>query len=572
MAGGQNNGRPSGGHKRASRRFPVHSIIQQNWQGLKNEARLCEMFEACKRHGVFAACGQETWRAGNDMLEQDGYTFIGVGPQRQSRRGSLGVSITLSRRASDAWKRAGRELHVDLGPRLMAVRLEVRCGRRGKGYHRKMGIFLISAYAPTSGHPAADHAAYYAAFHHLLARRQPEDVLVACVDANASIGRGSLGGDTDASGRAGAVGPFGLPRLNTAGRCLRDFLETQQLASLASFYRKQHYGTWIHPRFHSAHQLDHILVSRAHLCRFTDAGSCPFQLVSSDHRAVGCRMRFEASLQRKAVVPRNEMLRLDCSSLYEPAGQQAFARSVMQRVRPARASLQVGSDGWVSVTVTAAPSGQTQIDPARPSLSGAASDSDDDDPALRARYTAEHGTGWWNHDPLFHAYRAELHAYRASRATAAATATTTTTTSAPSIPYSIIADALRAVAFETLSNKPKPQPPWFEAREAELEGLIAQLNATLNAHHRSPSPATAEARRLARAQLQTGLRAAKSAWVLDKCQKVNDGIIAQRGTSTAWNLVSELRDGLCGVKRRSAPANMRKSDGTLASTPTGPKR
>eukprot|EP00966_Prymnesium_polylepis_P241733 5590024-Prymnesium_polylepis.1 len=118
-----------------------------------------------------------------------------------------------------------------------------------------------------------------------------------------------------------------------------------------------------------------------------------------------------------------------------------------------------------------------------------------------------------------------------------------------------------------LPKKPKPQPSWFEAGASELERLIAQLNATLNAHHLSLSPETAAARRLARAALQTGLRFAKSTWVLDKCRKVNDGIVAQRGTSTAWQLVSELRDGLCGVKRRSAPAKMRKPDGSLAATP-----
>ena len=217
------------------------------------------MFDGCKRHGAFATCGQETWRTGTEIFEQDGFTFIGVGPEKQeSRRGSQGVSITLSRRATAAWERAHREKHLDLGARLMAVRLEVRCGRRGKGYHRKMGIFLVSGYAPTSGHPSADHDAYYAAFARLLTRRQQGDVLVACVDGNASIGHSSLGGDHDASGRAGAVGPFGLPQLNTAGRRLRNFLEAQQLASLASFYQKPHYGTWLHPRSKKLQTTDSI--------------------------------------------------------------------------------------------------------------------------------------------------------------------------------------------------------------------------------------------------------------------------------------------------------------------------
>ena len=174
----------------------MHSIYSQNFHGLKSDAKLAEHLHACSQHKAFAVCGQETWRTGVELFEQEGYTFIGVGLAAQgSRRGSQGVSIVLSHKAAEAWKRAGREQHVDFGARLMAVRLEVRCGRRGKGYHRKMGIFLISGYAPTSGHPAADHDAYYSALSRLLAKAQPGDVTIAGVDANASVGRGSLGSD-----------------------------------------------------------------------------------------------------------------------------------------------------------------------------------------------------------------------------------------------------------------------------------------------------------------------------------------------------------------------------------------
>ena len=170
---------------------------------------------------------------------------------------------------------------------------------------------------------------------------------------------------------------------------------------------------------------------------------------------------------------------------------------------------------------------------------------------------------------MFQAYHAELSSRATSTAATATTATaySSSAPSAPSVPYSIIADALRAAALESLPTKPKPQPPWYVASEAQLQPLIVQLNATLNAHHRHSSTETAAARQQARAKLQAGLRAAQSAWVTDKCSKVNDGIVAQHGTSTAWNLVTELRDGLCGAKRRAAPAKMRMANGQLASTP-----
>ena len=128
-----------------SYRFGTHAVYTQSWQGLKSDTAVYESLAACQRRKAFAAGGQETWCCGFESFEQNGYTFLGIGPDKPlSKRGSQGVNITLSHRATEAWKRAGCEKHVDLGPRLMAVRLEVRCGQRGRRYNRKMGIFLIS--------------------------------------------------------------------------------------------------------------------------------------------------------------------------------------------------------------------------------------------------------------------------------------------------------------------------------------------------------------------------------------------------------------------------------------------
>ena len=63
------------------------------------------------------------------------------------------------------------------------------------------------------------------------------------------------------------------------------------------------------------------------------------------------------------------------------------------------------------------------------------------------------------------------------------------------------------------------------------------------------------------------MRDAKSTWISSQCQRVNEGIVSSRGTKAAWETVGLLRAGLHGVIRRSAPAKMRKQDGTLASSP-----
>ena len=64
-----------------------------------------------------------------------------------------------------------------------------------------------------------------------------------------------------------------------------------QLASLATFYPKKHYATWIDPRSSNGHMNDHILISRVDLARFSDCGSCPCMLFESDHHLVGCKLR-----------------------------------------------------------------------------------------------------------------------------------------------------------------------------------------------------------------------------------------------------------------------------------------
>ena len=194
-------------------------------------------------------------------------------------------------------------------------------------------------------------------------------------------------------------------------------------------------------------------------------------------------MRFSASLQRKAD-PRASLLRLDTSSLYTSEGQQAFARRAVQ------------------CTVPSPPlSGHTQIDPLRPSLtqpddthpqashSHSLADPSDRDAAIFASFTAQHGHGWWNFDPLYHQYCAAL-----PPPPPVSPALDSTTHLAlhvsesghvrlslgigeppppPPVPYSTLASALRTAATELLPTKAKPQPPWFEARESELRALIA---------------------------------------------------------------------------------------------------
>jgi len=163
---------------------------------------------------------------------------------------------------------------------------------------------------------------------------------MAGVDANASIGRGSLGLRDGGMEATDLVGPFGCSHANAAGRRTRTFLESHHLAALTTFFRKPHYDTWMHLRNQRGYQRDHFFVSRRDLGRFADASGCCGFLKGSDHRAVGCKLRFVDKLARKPdPPPRRLLLNREYASLREDSERLQFALGVTQKLAAAQVSL-----------------------------------------------------------------------------------------------------------------------------------------------------------------------------------------------------------------------------------------
>ena len=54
-------------------------IISQNVRGIKSETRLEELFNVIAKRNALAVCLQETWRNGNDLLEQGQFKLISSG-------------------------------------------------------------------------------------------------------------------------------------------------------------------------------------------------------------------------------------------------------------------------------------------------------------------------------------------------------------------------------------------------------------------------------------------------------------------------------------------------------------
>ena len=157
------------------------------------------------------------------------------------------MGILLSPDATRAWLRVAEQKRPnivnDLGARVMAVTLSLDSDNNGK----TVDVFIVSSYAPTSTHSEVEWEAYYDALSAALARRPPNAIVISIgADTNASIGRGKLS-DNDNDIESSVVGSFGIERTNDAGRRLRVFMETHQIAALSTFFNKRYYSTWTHP-------------------------------------------------------------------------------------------------------------------------------------------------------------------------------------------------------------------------------------------------------------------------------------------------------------------------------------
>jgi hypothetical protein len=141
----------------------------------------------------------------------------------------------------------------------MAIRMRVIDPTTGK----RLGIYMISAYAPTSDALENIKLEFEDSLANSISRRYFGDILILCADGNASLGRSnsnSKQNNTDTL--TFANGPHVFNHVNVARRRLRSFLELHDLVALSSaFFNKKHYDTWQHPRSKLQHQLDHIFVS-----------------------------------------------------------------------------------------------------------------------------------------------------------------------------------------------------------------------------------------------------------------------------------------------------------------------
>jgi hypothetical protein len=127
---------------------------------------------------------------------------------------------------------------------------------------------------------------------HLMEAPKSNEVLLICIDANASMGSRTHAKDQ-------VLGPYGIEHVNSAGRALHDHLDAKGMCSSASFFPKPTHGSWRHPRSKQLHQLDHLLISRNDLCRVRDASVWNKLTVESDHAPLQMKLRIARNLSKQ---------------------------------------------------------------------------------------------------------------------------------------------------------------------------------------------------------------------------------------------------------------------------------
>ena len=140
-----------------------------------------------------------------------------------------------------------------LGTRIISVRLRLH----GSSRRRPLTVFLMSAYAPDSSKPQAEHDEYADALQRCFLACG-RDILIVGSDTNSSIGVRSPHDDANDPGRDRVRGPFGIPHDNARGRELHTILGIHKLALPTTFSahdpgsgRGNHLyaqTTWFHPR------------------------------------------------------------------------------------------------------------------------------------------------------------------------------------------------------------------------------------------------------------------------------------------------------------------------------------
>jgi exonuclease III len=221
---------------------------------------------------------QETWAKDDGDIKIDGTISFSHGSETEGRAKG-GVGNVLSPKAVHEWKRAGQPDPVRPGAtakscRIIGLKISVQ-----DQANKPMTIFLISVYMLCSSYTDEEYDETLEQLREIIQNRPSNSTLIIGGDFNASLG-------IEESENYPNLGPEGNPHQNERGDILREFLEDNELCSVAKFYPKPNHNTWsFNGDGAKALQLDHILMNRTELRRTRNCGP-NYNGVDSNHMTV----------------------------------------------------------------------------------------------------------------------------------------------------------------------------------------------------------------------------------------------------------------------------------------------
>ena len=155
-------------------------------------------------------------------------------------------------------------------------------------------LTIVSVYAPTLTSDDVVKNSFYDQLHDLLVKIPSDDKLILLGDFNARFGCGY-------KSWPGITGQHGVGNENGNGRLLLELCSTHQLTITNTRFQlpDKLKTTWMHPRSHRWHQLDHIItrsrdVQDIQLTRVLRSAEC-----WTDHRLLRSTVKFRTVSKRR---------------------------------------------------------------------------------------------------------------------------------------------------------------------------------------------------------------------------------------------------------------------------------
>ena len=160
-----------------------------------------------------------------------------------------------------------------------------------------------------------------------IGRKHPLDTAVIGCSTNSSIGTSYKRSNY---GSKRSIGPFGLTYPNRAGLRFNTYLEVHNLVAVTTYYKKNSYITWTHPRSKLTHQIDQIITHKNDFCRFIDAVATT-PLIYSDLKSVIYKLRTSAHLKKRST-PRQNLAKLNHNYFHSQDTKTLFCQSILNQL------------------------------------------------------------------------------------------------------------------------------------------------------------------------------------------------------------------------------------------------